>query len=288
MNKSRLKSFIRTAFPVQEESGNALVIAAVILFVVILIGFLQLRIRSLYSAVTMFEDSVQYAAESAARPDPSAISAGNFQINTGLAMMTARSHLALSVRSNPYTTWTERDVVRNSFVEVFNPTGTDCVTPQYGDGRCFYTPGVAVTAAIEMSFLGIPVLITRTGIATTGISARPDGVEEVRATSTPIAIPGVVVTTTPASGPPSATSTPLPTMFPSPTRYSSTPLPTMFPSPTRYSSTPLPTVVGTSTPKPSATPFLPTATPKPTEKTATPPIIIGTIGPPAIPTTVDQ
>jgi hypothetical protein len=176
------------------QTGQTLVIAAVLLFALVVVFLFTIQVAQMLNQVNYVADTVRFAAEVAARPSGSTLVGGALHIDPDEAEAAARAQLALSLQqgsvANPAL------VLESAVVEFVNPPAGACGSfPD--DDACYYTPAVRVSAAVPITLLGLTVTIRRSGVATTSATPASGSLPAPVPMPTPIILPTEVFIITP-------------------------------------------------------------------------------------------
>lgn len=181
----------------QEESGQALVIAAAVLFTLVVVILFSFRVQRLYNVANFMEETVAFAADAAAQPEATSLRDGDLEVDESLVDQRVQAAVKHAVTQINIISMTEAEIVSNTSAQAYrredevllSRTGCDKSVDPDADPEddCFWVPGVVVTMTLDIDFLGWPVSLTRTGTATLGTQ---QGVVEELPTPTPIVFEG--------------------------------------------------------------------------------------------------
>ena len=182
----------------KEESGQALILLAGILFCVVLVSLVVLQVRRVYQAANYVEETANAAVEAAIRPLASSVISGDVMIDPTEAQTQIKEDVARSAyfAAADYRLSVD-DMVEDLAIEVINPPDGGCRFT--GETVCYESPAVKVSIAVVVNILGFDVLLERTARGSLGAVA---GYREQRPTIPPptqIVLPTVewLVTHTP-------------------------------------------------------------------------------------------
>lgn len=230
----------------------ALMLTGLVVFALALITYFQMLAMAQFT-----QETAKFAAEIAARPSGERLAGNRLEIDEvqAKAVIEAELYRALDQASGVRNA-TKQDIINDVVVDILNPVPGIC--EQFpDDSRCFHTPAVRVTLTIPFNFMGVPVTIRRSGIATTSPTPGDSGSGSGNnGTATPIGFPTQEITAVPGT-----TNTPVPTATNTPVIG---PPATLAPTATNTpaigppaTNTPVPTATNTpfwGIPRPTATP----------------------------------
>lgn len=192
----------------KDESGQVLPLAALFIFILVVVVLTLMTTASLFMTINHLEDSVRYAAEIAARPNQDALATSRMHIDANDANAIARAELTRSLSGLQQMSGIEdmREFVNSDSVtvEVANPPDTHPHCAEFDASTdCYINPAVRVRVVIPITLMLIKmeIMLDRSAIATTGAYAGAGEIAPTMVAPTSVSLPPAIVTKTPSPTP---------------------------------------------------------------------------------------